>query len=267
MRVRGAVARAEAGAAASAAGCHHCSTSPSRNCWRGVQQDLPSGEVRADREQRQHVLQLVAEAEGAAALVRPAAAPEPRGQQLVGQPVVDQPVERRLDGLDPQVTQRAGPEAPRLGKRSCATASEAWRSASASAAARSATWPSVTATDASPQAGTSTVPAKLQSGGRRRRRQDRPRPLDEIGPRKVALGPAQEALADMLLRVDRERGDDERPALVEVIARMGEIGGVAVRIGPDLQAAARVPGSLGERHLEIWHYAEPLAVRACDCGW
>ena len=85
----------------------------------GVEQDLAAGEVGPDGEQGQHVLELVAEAEGAAALVRAAAAPEAGGEQLVGQPVVDQPVERGLVGLDPQVAQRARPRSACVSASAC----------------------------------------------------------------------------------------------------------------------------------------------------
>ena len=68
----------------------------------GVQQQLPARQIGREKNQRQHVLQLVAIAGRAGALRRPGAAPQPRRQQLIGQPVVDEPVELRLVRLDPQ---------------------------------------------------------------------------------------------------------------------------------------------------------------------
>src|SRR4051794_5313404 len=102
MRIRGPVASAEAGSA------RRCRVPPLQDIalqklLAGVQQDLAARQLRACREQGQDVLELVAKAERAAALVGAATAPKPRGEQLVGQPVVDQPVERRLAGLDAQL--------------------------------------------------------------------------------------------------------------------------------------------------------------------
>ena len=71
---------------AAAGGCHQCSTSPSSN-WcaartRGCGRAQRSG---AERQQREHVLELVAEAERAARLVEPGCGPQTRdGERLVG---------------------------------------------------------------------------------------------------------------------------------------------------------------------------------------
>ena len=56
----------------------------------------------AREDQRDHVLQLVAIARRARALRRAGAAPKPRGQQLIGQPVIDQAIEVGPIGLDAQ---------------------------------------------------------------------------------------------------------------------------------------------------------------------
>ena len=66
----------------------------------GVQHDLRPRQPRLEEREGQNVLKLVAVAGRAAALVRPDAAPEPRGVELIGQPGVDQPVEIRPVGAD-----------------------------------------------------------------------------------------------------------------------------------------------------------------------
>ena len=99
MGIRGPVARAEAGAAGRGR-VPPLQDIALQELLAGVQQDLPAGEVRMRAEQGQHVLELIAKAERTAALVGAAAAPQPRGEHLVGQPVVDQPVERWLVGLE-----------------------------------------------------------------------------------------------------------------------------------------------------------------------
>ena len=63
---------------------------------RGVQVDLLAAARRVDRQPDLRVLELVAEAVGAALLVVAAAAPEAGRDRLVAHPVVDQHVERRL---------------------------------------------------------------------------------------------------------------------------------------------------------------------------
>ena len=59
----------------------------------GVQEDLLPAALRLDREPDLGVLQLVAEAVGAALLVVAAAPPEPARDRLVAQPVVDEQVQ------------------------------------------------------------------------------------------------------------------------------------------------------------------------------
>ncbi len=69
--------------------------------------------------------------------------------------------------------------------------------------------------------------------------------------------PAQEVVAHMLLLLDHERRDHECPALAEVVARVGEVVGLAEGVGPDLQPAARVPRHLGQGHLDEGRHPEP----------
>ena len=54
----------------------------------GVQHDLRPRQTRLGEDQRQHVLQLIAEADRAAALVGADAAEQARGVELVGKPGV-----------------------------------------------------------------------------------------------------------------------------------------------------------------------------------
>ena len=73
--------------------CHHFSTSPSRNCWPACSRICARARRGSMNDQRQHVLQLVAEAERAAALIGADAAEQPRGHHLIGQPGVHEAVE------------------------------------------------------------------------------------------------------------------------------------------------------------------------------
>ena len=60
---------------------------------RGVHQ-LRAAEVGPHVEQRQHVLQLIAEPEGAAGLIRTAPRPDAARQRLIEQPAIDDQIER-----------------------------------------------------------------------------------------------------------------------------------------------------------------------------
>ena len=66
---------------------NQCTTSPSRNCCAGVQQDLSPGQRGLHPHQVHGVLELVAEAVGAAGLVETAAGPDPLRQRLVLEPI------------------------------------------------------------------------------------------------------------------------------------------------------------------------------------
>ena len=90
-------------------GSHQCCTSPSANCRRGGVEDLVAGQRGIVQQQRQRVLQLVAEAEGAARLVEGRARTDAAGQALVGQPVIDHRVEGRVRRLDLQRVEEAAP--------------------------------------------------------------------------------------------------------------------------------------------------------------
>ena len=82
----------------------------------GMQQDLRAREPRLDEDQRQHVLQLIAEAERAAALVGADAAEQTRGHHLIGQPGVDQPVEVGAIGRHSNRAQTPRPMRARRGE-------------------------------------------------------------------------------------------------------------------------------------------------------
>ena len=86
----------------------------------GVQHDLRAGEARFEQDQRQHVLQLIAIAGRAAALVRSHPAPEPGSVELIGQPCVDEaievgPVRAHLDFAEPIRPRGSGCGEIRLG--------------------------------------------------------------------------------------------------------------------------------------------------------
>ena len=225
MRIRGAVAGAEAGAAGRRRVPPLQHVALEELLARRAAGSAGGPGPAASREQGQHVLELVAKAEGAAALVGAAAAPEARGQQLVGQPVVDQPVERRLVGLDPQIAQRVGPDSA-WSPRAPAWRPPATRSARPIARLSAGPAPDPAATrhlglaagrhlDRAGEAGD--APAVV-AGGRVAR------------PCSTRVGPAQVAARRRPRSGSRtcsccstaQRRGHERPAAVEVVARVAK---------------------------------------------
>ena len=91
-------------------GCHQCSTSPSANWLGGVPEDLPPRELRPVVDERGGILQLIAEAKGAARLVIRRAAPHAATQILVRQPAVDHEVHGRRGRFDFDGRERLAPE-------------------------------------------------------------------------------------------------------------------------------------------------------------
>ena len=108
MRVAGAV-RWATPVPPPGARCHHLSTSPSGNCWPACSTICARASRGSVKIKRQHVLQLIAEADGAAALVGADAAEQARGVELIGQPRIHQPVEIGPIGLDLDLTEPLGP--------------------------------------------------------------------------------------------------------------------------------------------------------------
>ena len=100
-------------------GCHQCCTSPSTNCRDAARSRCARHRSGPRVEQRQHVLQLIAETECAARLIRTAARPDAAAERLIEQPAVHDQIER--------VVRRAGPG-------SAPSVSSQMRSARASAA-------------------------------------------------------------------------------------------------------------------------------------
>ena len=82
---------------------------------RGVEQDLLPRERRIHGEERQRVLELIAESECAAGLIEGRARPQPAGQRLIGEPAVHHQVDRRERRLDSQAGVALRPECARLG--------------------------------------------------------------------------------------------------------------------------------------------------------
>ena len=80
---------------------------------RGVEQVVPR-ESRRREQQREHVLQLVAETEGAARLVKGRPPPHSARQALVRQPAVQHQVERTVRRRDDERAEQAIPESERL---------------------------------------------------------------------------------------------------------------------------------------------------------
>ena len=75
-------------------------------------QQVLAQEVRLGVNERHQVLQLIAEAKGAARLVVAAARPQATRQDLVHQPAVGQDVESRVGGFHLHRTQRVRPMSP-----------------------------------------------------------------------------------------------------------------------------------------------------------
>src|SRR4030095_6834453 len=71
-------------------------------------------------QQRQHILQLIAEPESSAGLVRTAPAPDPTTECLVQQPPIHQEIERIVRRLDLDRAENVVPESARACNRSVA---------------------------------------------------------------------------------------------------------------------------------------------------
>ena len=82
----------------------------------GVQDDLRARQPRLDQVERQHILQLIAIAIGAAALVGAEPAEQTRGVDLIRQPCVDETIEVGAVGLDLDDRKTIAPVRACLGK-------------------------------------------------------------------------------------------------------------------------------------------------------
>ena len=107
--------------------CHQCITSPEANCRAGRKEDVRGPSAGSKCNQRQHILQLVAEAVSAAGLIEPGAGAHAGVERLLDKPW-EEAVERLFASLDAQRIQaraatrlplppapwdaRAGPRAP-----------------------------------------------------------------------------------------------------------------------------------------------------------
>ena len=90
-------------------GCHQCRTSPASNWWRARAQDLLACDVGPCMHQGHHILQLVAEAVGAARLIERGTPPDAAGERLVEQPAIEQQVHGGIGRLDLHSTQNLFP--------------------------------------------------------------------------------------------------------------------------------------------------------------
>ena len=97
---------------------HQCWTSPSTNCRAGGAQEVLARQVRPREEEREDVLELVAEAVRAARLVVARARPEPAGEVLVEEPAVHEEVEGVVGRRDLHGPRASRPRTlPRRGAR------------------------------------------------------------------------------------------------------------------------------------------------------
>ena len=93
-------------------GCHQCCTSPSRNCRAAARRRCSRTSAGRAMRERHRVLELVAEAEGAAGLVVAGAGPHPAAQVLVEEPAVHEDVEGVVGRPDLHRAERLLPAAP-----------------------------------------------------------------------------------------------------------------------------------------------------------
>src|SRR4029079_18095653 len=80
---------------------------------RRAQDEMCTAEIRPRIQQRQNVLHLVAESEGASRLVRAAARPDATTERLVRQPPIHQKIERVVRGVDLYRAEGVFPESRR----------------------------------------------------------------------------------------------------------------------------------------------------------
>ncbi len=97
--------------------CHQCCTSPSTNCRDAAWRMCAAREMRRREDQRQDVLQLIAEAERAARLIEARAAPDAAGQGLIEEPPVQQQVHRAVRRRDLHGPEDAVPESRDVAER------------------------------------------------------------------------------------------------------------------------------------------------------
>ena len=194
-----------------------------RELLAGVQHDLRPRKPGLEQDQRQHVLQLVAEADGAATLVGPDAAEQARRIDLIGQPGVDQPVEVGPVGghahfAEPRAPRRrASPRAPpppsrpspRRSRRAPARGFAAWPRTMATFI--SAPGASLDIRGESGDAAAVVALRKVAGAG-----------VDQRGRSDIAARSVEETRANRLgLDVGQARRGESDPAL-EVIARVFE---------------------------------------------
>ena len=108
----------------------------------GRPQQVLAREVGPDERERHHVLELVAEAEGAARLVVAGSRPQPAAQVLVEEPAVHQEVEGIVRRAHLHRIERLVPRPAHGVERFSAAAAEPWRTTSSRAAAASCACPS-----------------------------------------------------------------------------------------------------------------------------
>ena len=77
------------------------------------QQEMGTTQIRPRIQQRQNVLKLVAEPEGASRLVRSAAGPDATTERLIQQPPIDEEVERIVRSVDLHRAERGVPASRR----------------------------------------------------------------------------------------------------------------------------------------------------------
>ena len=189
-----------------------------------MQQNLRPGARRVQEDKRDHVLQLIAIAGRARALRGARAAPKPRRQQLIGQPVVDQAIEVGLVCLDPQHRGLGDPGGAALGQRGqgerrianprreqlgvLQRAGLAMRQHDQRLAAGRYIDRAAESRDLALMRGSAGVGMTM---------------LDHIGQGGVSALMAEESAARRLREFGFERGRDKGPALHEIIARIAEI--------------------------------------------
>ena len=163
----------------------------------GVQHDLRARQARLEKDQRQHVLQLVAIAGRAAALVRADAPPQPRGIELIGQPGVDQAIEVGPVGARPRPCRAAVAQAARVAASSASASTTSARRATGQRFRAVGAWPKTMAIFcSSPGRESRFAGRRPPRGARRHAPRRRAARLDHRRRMNVAARAAEEARAD-----------------------------------------------------------------------
>ena len=217
--------------------------------------------ARIVEEERQHVLELVAESEGAAALLGAGARPQTRGEHLIREPVVHQAVELGEIALDAKRAVALRPPAagggdPLLGGRKLGSDHRLRLFEARGLAEQDADQGGLAgrhldlareARDPDSVVGSARIGHAV---------------LDEERIREIASAASHEARAHALAAGLLETGRGEREPGVEIVLGVAEEERAQLGRAPHLDLAEALARQLGEHHLEVGHHAAARWLRA-----